>query len=86
MSAGRTDPRRQDGPALRTHVCPHPSKACYASKKRAKLSLKRMTGVVGHETLRPYRCVCGTWHLGHKPGSRKARPRPGYPDLRGDAA
>lgn len=86
MSGGRNDARRQTGPALRTAVCPHPEKACYASKARAKTSLKRMTGVVGHETLRPYRCECGTWHLGHKPGSRKQRPRDGYPDSRRDAA
>lgn len=67
-------------PVLRGAGCPHPEKLAFATKARAKLSVKRMTRVSGRETLRPYRCECGAFHLGHTPGSRKNRPRPALVD------
>lgn len=70
------DRRDATVPILRGEGCPHPAKQAYATKARAKLSLKRMTRVGGRETLQAYRCPCGAFHLGHKPGSRKSRYRP----------
>ena len=46
--------------------CPHPEKNAYASKKRAKLALRRGGGVKQRDTITVYRCLCGAWHLGHK--------------------
>lgn len=63
-------------PVLRGEGCPHPEKQAYATKARAKLSIRRMTKSSGRETLQAYRCPSGAFHLGHKPGSRKNRPRP----------
>ena len=82
MSPGPGNQRRQDGQAVRTGQCPTPAKVCYRTKRSAKLALSRARGVKCRATMRAYWCTCGTWHLGHKPGSRKQRPRPGYPDCR----
>lgn len=76
--SARPNQDRRDAtiPVLRGEGCPHPTKEAYATKARAKLSIRRMTGVEGRETLQAYRCPCGAFHLGHKPGSRKNRHRP----------
>lgn len=49
--------------------CPTPHKHKCASRKEAKLFKKH--GASGRATqklsnkVRPYLCVCGSWHLGH---------------------
>lgn len=80
MSAGRNgnDPRRQDGPQLAKGRCPTPGKRGYGSKGRAKIALRRFPSD-NRDALHAYRCGCGLFHIGHKPGSRKNRnpqPRP----------
>lgn len=48
--------------------CPTPYKRCYGSRKDAK-RYKHGSGPlrsIAHDALlRPYRCGCGWWHLGH---------------------
>lgn len=48
--------------------CPTPSKRCYASRKDAKRE-KHGQGPfreIAHDALlRPYKCSCGQFHLGH---------------------
>lgn len=48
-------------------TCPHPEKYKHVSAAAAlaaRDSLERERGIdLG---LRPYRCVCGSWHLGHR--------------------
>jgi hypothetical protein len=46
--------------------CPTPSKQAFSTKARAKISLKRLRSVGDRDELRPYRCPCGYFHLGHK--------------------
>lgn len=58
-------------------LCPHPEKVTYASKAAAKLALRR-SSLHGRDSIHPYRCTCGSYHLGHKIGYRggvNARPR-----------
>lgn len=60
--------------------CPHPEKHAHRSFRaalKARDSLEAADGIdLG---LRPYRCPCGAWHLGHKHktppwfGRRKAK-------------
>lgn len=48
-------------------TCPHPEKTPHRSfpaAMKARDSLESTNGIdLG---LRPYRCACGAWHLGHK--------------------
>lgn len=60
---------------LASRPCPTPSKVPYASKPAARVELRRAAGegVLGRDALgrlpRPYRCVCGRYHLGHLPAA-----------------
>ena len=48
-------------------TCPHPEKVAHRSFRaalKARDSLEAERGI--DIALRPYRCVCGAWHLGHK--------------------
>ena len=57
--------------------CPHPEKHAHKSKAAAiaaRDSLERAKGI--DLALKPYRCVCNAWHLGHpstKPETRLRR-------------
>lgn len=55
---------------MTTRACPHPWKKAYPSKRRAKRALTRLLHI-RRGSIHAYRCTCGLWHLGHKPGSRK---------------
>lgn len=56
--------------------CPTPGKHRHGSKRDALLAQESHEREFGIDlSLRPYRCVCGAWHLGHrgKGGSLEAR-------------
>ena len=57
---------------MSARACPHPWKAVYSSKRLAKRAVSRLL-YIRRGSMHPYRCECGLWHLGHKPGSRKNR-------------
>lgn len=64
-------------------ICPHPEKQKYESKTIAKQHLSRFRRM-GRGTLRPYRCRCGWWHLGHNsPPIPKIRERDAVYDALG---
>jgi hypothetical protein len=47
--------------------CPHPEKIAHRSLTtalKAREALEREKGI--DLALRPYRCECGAWHLGHR--------------------
>lgn len=47
-------------------LCPHPEKQRHRSRAAANKAMARLEANEGIDlALRPYRCVCGTWHLGH---------------------
>lgn len=56
-----------------TKPCPHPQKHAHVSCAAALVHLEHMDRAGKADlTLHPYRCVCGSWHLGHRsPGSVK---------------
>lgn len=43
-------------------ACPHPEKSRFYDKARAKRAALHARKKIGHR-LKPYRCVCGGWHL-----------------------
>lgn len=48
-------------------ACPHPEKTPHRSfnaAMKARDSLEAERGI--DIALRPYRCACGAWHLGHR--------------------
>jgi hypothetical protein len=45
--------------------CPHPDKVSYPSRAAARKARR----VLHWGRVRPYRCVCGGWHLGTVAGS-----------------
>lgn len=50
-------------------LCPTPFKRGYGSQVTAQLEANRLGGdEIG---LRPYRCVCGTLHIGHAKGTKR---------------
>lgn len=53
-------------------ACPTPGKRGYGTKARAKKMLRTIPST-NRDSIHAYRCECGVWHLGHKPGSRKSR-------------
>lgn len=56
--------------------CPHPEKVAHGSFNaalRARDSLETERGIdLG---LRPYRCECGAWHLGHQDSVKYSNSR-----------
>jgi hypothetical protein len=54
--AGRSDSRAS---------CPHPEKVAHKSCGAA-LKARESLDEPADLALRPYRCVCGAWHLGHR--------------------
>jgi hypothetical protein len=56
-----TGTRPASGPIVRADDCPTPGKVKYPTRAAAaRVRRKR-----GWLKTRPYRCPCGTWHLGH---------------------
>lgn len=55
-------------------VCPHPEKTAHRSFRAAIKARDSLEAVHGIDiALRPYRCVCGAWHLGHR--GKNSQPR-----------
>lgn len=57
---------------LNRAACPHPSKLGWTTKRKAKRWLRRSSGL-RLDDLQIYRCICGLFHFGHKPGRKAAR-------------
>lgn len=48
-------------------VCPHPEKTAHRSIKAALKARDSLEAERGLDiALRPYKCPCGSWHLGHR--------------------
>ena len=52
--------------------CPTPSKRRYYSRREAKTARTSLAAKSSTDGLHAYRCDCGCWHLGHRPGTRTA--------------
>lgn len=46
-------------------ACPRPDKRAFPTKREAKKTLNRMQGAE-RKGIQPYRCACGSFHLGHR--------------------
>lgn len=56
---------------MKPRRCPVTIKIQHATRKAAKLHVRRLAQE-GDDGLEPYRCRwCGRWHVGHKMGWRK---------------
>jgi hypothetical protein len=73
LSNAQKRAKRQTVHALKTGPCPTPSKLGFSSKAQAKAGKKKMRGATNLDDIKPYRCDCGQYHLGHKPGSLAKR-------------
>lgn len=52
-------------------TCPHPEKAAHRSMSAAITAREKLEADRGIDlTLTPYRCVCGSWHIGHRHKNR----------------
>jgi hypothetical protein len=50
-------------------LCPTPFKRGYGAQQTAQYAANELGGDA--EGVRPYRCVCGTLHVGHAPGTKR---------------
>jgi hypothetical protein len=57
----------------RVHDCPTPGKRGWGAKKYAKQQIAKMTKQKDRDTLAAYQCKCGSWHIGHKRGTKRKR-------------
>lgn len=49
--------------------CPHPGKHTFETKAQAKRAIRKWPGIKNRDSLHAYKCGCGCFHVGHKPGS-----------------
>jgi hypothetical protein len=68
------------GNPARRPGCPNPDKQRYTSREAAERDLLKLAAKFGdQETLHPYECACGLWHLGRSRSGwtywRQRRPR-----------
>lgn len=59
---------RRARPLLPTGPCPRPDKEWFQSKGAAKAAIRRRQLAAesgARDAIKPYRCTCGRWHLGH---------------------
>jgi maleate cis-trans isomerase len=56
-------------------ACPTPAKRCHASESAAWAEARATQARDASHDVLPYRCVCGSWHVGHNKQSLTRRIR-----------